>query len=85
LVTPPRRMKNIKSRPPATRMRETRAKMFPGASRQLRESCTGRIPGDLLLAIVVLAGVEARDAGRRKAQLVAAGRWTFSGSSVSGR
>lgn len=59
--------------------------MLPGASRQLRESYMGQIPGDLLLAMVVQADVEVRDAGRRKVRLAAAGRWTFSGSPVSGR
>jgi hypothetical protein len=42
------------------RIREVKAKMLPRAYRQLRESWTGRISGNLLLAIVVLVAVDAQ-------------------------
>lgn len=64
------------------RIREMEAKMLPGTYRQLRESWTIRIPGDLLLAIMVLLAVDAQGV---RYGLAAAQRLMFSDSYVLGR
>ena len=67
------------------RISEMKAKMLPGTYRQLRESWTGRIPGDLLLAIMVLVAVDAQVREGVRYGLAAARRLMFSDSYVLGR